>query len=100
MKADFEPLTKLLKELLSDKVEKVNVSDRLADSPCVPTTTGYGWSAIMERIMQAQALSDNLMISYMYPKKTAEVNPTHSTFDQFAQKGVGRLSGKMMKDLI
>merc|ERR1712194_427691 len=38
MKAEFEPLTKLMKEVLGDKVEKVIVSSRMADSPCVLTT--------------------------------------------------------------
>merc|ERR1711957_1022264 len=37
MKAEFEPLTKLMKEVLGDKVEKVIVSARMADSPCVLT---------------------------------------------------------------
>merc|ERR1712124_223784 len=45
LKAEFEPLTKLMKEVLGDKVEKVIISSRIVDSPCVLTTSEYGWSA-------------------------------------------------------
>ena len=47
-KAATEGLCKLMKEVLDDKVDKVVVSTRLADSPCVLVTGEYGWSANME----------------------------------------------------
>jgi molecular chaperone HtpG len=46
-KAKTEGLCKLMKEVLDDKVDKVIVSARLADSPCVLVTGEYGWSANM-----------------------------------------------------
>merc|ERR1712100_519860 len=54
VKAQYEALCRLMKDILGDKVEKVLVFDRVVDSPCVLVTGEYGWSANMERIMKAQ----------------------------------------------
>merc|ERR1712098_174899 len=93
-------LCKLIKDILDDKVEKVIVSNRLAQSPCVLVTNEYGWSANMERIMKAQALRDTSMSAYMSSKKTMEVNPDHSIIQALTQKAEKDAKDKTVKDLI
>ncbi|KAG4087719.1 heat shock protein HSP82 [Neocallimastix lanati (nom. inval.)] len=96
-KAQFEELCKTIKEVLGDKVEKVVLSNRIVNSPCVLVTGQYGWSANMERIMRAQALRDSAMSAYMASKKTMEINPEHSIIKSLKAKDK---NDKTLKDLV
>merc|ERR1712003_245963 len=89
LKDMYKPLTDWWKEKLTDltekgamkdagvKVEKVEISKRLTDSPVVVVTSQFGYSAQQERVMKAQAFQNKEQISMMSGRKTLEINPNH-----------------------
>merc|ERR1711966_508921 len=89
LKDMYKPLTDWWKESLTDltekgamkdagvKIEKVELSKRLTDSPVVVVTSQFGYSAQQEKIMKAQAFQNKDQLSTMSGRKTLEVNPNH-----------------------
>ena len=82
---DYDELCKVIKEKLADRVEKVQISSRIVDSPCCLVTGEFGWSANMERIMKAQALGDENN-NYMVSKKIMEINPSHNIIRELKKR--------------
>merc|ERR1712166_184957 len=89
LKDMYKPLTDWRKEKLTDytekgamkdagvKIEKVELSKRLTDSPVVVVTSQFGYSAQQEKIMKAQAFQNKDQMGMMAGRKTLEVNANH-----------------------
>ena len=100
LKAELQPLTKLMKEVLGDKIENIIVSNHMEASPCMLTTSEYGRSAYMERIMKSQAMRDNSMTSYMVSKRTMEAKPKHSIMAELMKQASADKSDKSVKCML
>ena len=85
LREDFKAFTKWWKDAPPDDVEAVKLEPAVT-TPCSVVTSKYGWSANMERIMKAQALSDDTKMGYMRGRKTLEINPRHRSCARCAKR--------------
>jgi len=73
----FKPLLDFAKDTLGKKVEKVQISKHLVQSPVVVLSADYGWTAQMEKVMKSQAFADQSKFEFMKSKRMFEINPRH-----------------------
>merc|ERR1712134_27473 len=59
------------------KIEKVELSKRLTDSPVVVVTSQFGYSAQQEKVMKAQSFQNKDQVGMMSGRKTLEINANH-----------------------
>jgi len=87
LKESFKELTDWWKKALdTEGIDSVKISNRLHNTPCVVVTSKYGWSSNMEKIMQAQTLSDASKQAYMRGKRVLEINPRHPIIKELRDK--------------
>ena len=73
----FNPICDAIKDILGGKVEKVDLSTRIVQTPACLVASEKGWSANMERIMVAQAMRSGNNVDFSKTKKILEINPEH-----------------------
>lgn len=77
-KAKFKGFLKFMNKFYGKKVMSVGISKRLSSVPAIISSSAYGQSANMERIMRAQAFAHHqnkeMVLEGM---RTMEVNPRH-----------------------
>merc|ERR1719190_57399 len=106
----YKPLTDWWKDSLTDltekgamkdagvKIEKVEISKRLTDSPVVVVTSQFGYSAQQERVMKAQSFQNKDEIAQMSGRKTLEINPNHPVVIDLSNKVKADKEDKGAKD--
>merc|ERR1712151_848466 len=94
----YKPLTDWWKDSLTEftekgamkdagvKIEKVEISKRLTESPVVVVTSQFGYSAQQEKVMKAQAFQNKEQLSMMSGRKTLEINPNHPVVSDLLAK--------------
>mmetsp|Transcript_150451 Transcript_150451/g.276444 ORF Transcript_150451/g.276444 Transcript_150451/m.276444 type:complete len:312 (-) Transcript_150451:36-971(-) len=110
LKDMYKPLTDWWKDTLTEmtekgamkdagvKVEKVELSKRLTDSPVVVVASQFGYSAQQEKIQKSQAFQNKDQLSMMSGRKTLEVNPNHPVIIDLLSKVKGDKEDKAALD--
>lgn len=86
VKEEYKNVCDFFKSVLSEDIEKVVVSNRLADYPCLLSTSEYGWTANMQRLVKAQTFGKQDTMQFMMGKKILEINPNHEIIKKLRNK--------------
>ena len=98
-KEDFKSVCEYFKTVIGDDIEKVVISNKLANSPCILSTSEFGWSANMQRIVKAQAFGKPEM-GFMMGKKTLEINTKNKIILKIKDKLNNNKEDKTLVDLV
>jgi len=99
LKTEYKNVCDYIKSTLSDDVEKVIVSNKLADYPCILTTSEFGWTANMQRILKAQTFNKPEM-NYMMGRKILEINPNNKIIQKIKHRIDNDNINSQLTDLI
>ena len=83
--SDYEKLRVWMKEVLGDKITRVEVSTRLVDSPATLVQSEYGVSPNMQKYLRAQAVVENDdkgEFANVFNQAVLEINPTHPIIER------------------
>eukprot|EP00416_Gambierdiscus_australes_P035539 CAMPEP_0171094786 /NCGR_PEP_ID=MMETSP0766_2-20121228/42348_1 /TAXON_ID=439317 /ORGANISM="Gambierdiscus australes, Strain CAWD 149" /LENGTH=756 /DNA_ID=CAMNT_0011553499 /DNA_START=68 /DNA_END=2338 /DNA_ORIENTATION=- len=78
---EFEPMATWLKKQLGERVQKVQISERLVDSPATLVQGEWGMSPMMQRYMKSQTTSSSQDSAFAIGSRNQailEINPRHN----------------------
>ena len=74
----IQNVCEFIKQTLGNKIKDVKISNKLIDTPCCLVIPIWGWSANMQRINNAQVLSNYDIPMKELSKMTLEINDEKS----------------------
>lgn len=99
LREQYKQVAEYLETLLSEKIQKVVVSDLLTDSPAALVQGAYGMSPTMQRYMRAQSVASggNGDIPGMN-KAVLEINPNHPIVQDLDRRVKADKESKSLED--
>merc|ERR1712050_603767 len=100
---EYEGVATWLKKKLGERVQKVQVSDRLVDSPATLVQGEWGMSPIMQRYMKSQttsSASDSAFAIGSRNQAILEVNPNHNVIKQLKNAMETDPEGQETEDIV
>lgn len=83
----FKPLTEWWKKYLGSKIERIEISKRLTDTPCIIVSSEYGTTANVERIQKAQAFANKGgQQQDVSGRKILEINSAHPAIQELLKR--------------
>jgi len=85
---EYESLATWLKKQLGERVQKVQISERLVDSPATLVQGEWGMSPMMQRYMKSQTTSSSQDSAFAIGSRNQailEINPQHGVVRQLKQ---------------
>merc|ERR1712137_1392934 len=103
LEKDYEPVATWLKKQLGERVQKVQISDRLVDSPATLVQGEWGMSPMMQRYMKSQttsSASDSAFAIGSRNQAILEVNPNHNVIKQLKNAMETDPEGQETEDMV
>lgn len=95
---EYKQVCNYFKSILQDQVEKIVVSNKVIDFPCIISTPEYSWTSNMQRIASSQTNSKADTMQFM-SKKILEINNEHEIIIKIKEK-LNSNPEANMKDLV
>jgi len=81
----YESLLKFMNQFYGKAIMNAKISQRLGNIPAIVSSSQYGHSANMERLMRAQVFAHGQDESQLRGMRTLEINPRHPFMDKLVE---------------